>query len=116
MQKQINQLIHLPFWPKMGWVIFLPIFGTFSLTTTLRRKGKAERPIEPVKRFIESGFFHSRSHLRRELLRYIQEENEKVHSTIWELPAERLAKEQEFLRPLPEKSLELARVERQRSI
>ena len=34
MQKQINQLIHLPFWPKMGWVIFFAIFGTFSLTTT----------------------------------------------------------------------------------
>jgi hypothetical protein len=35
MQKQINQLILLPFWPKIGWVIFLPIFGTFSLTTTI---------------------------------------------------------------------------------
>jgi len=41
MQKQINQLIHLPFWPKMGWVIFFAIFGTFSLTTTAGSPGMA---------------------------------------------------------------------------
>jgi len=97
------------------WQRFEAYYGfktRLSMAYRAQTKGKVERPIEPVKRFIESGVFLSRGHLRRELHRYIQEENEKVHSTTRERPVERLAKEREFLLPLPEKSLDLARVER----
>jgi transposase len=53
-------------------------------------KGKVERPIDPLKRFLESEVFLPREHLRRELQKFIQEDNEKVHSTTREKPVDRL--------------------------
>jgi hypothetical protein len=77
-------------------------------------KGKIERPIDPVKRFIESQVFLSQDHLRDELFRFTHKKNNTVHTTTREKPAERLRKEKAFLRLLPSKSLDMARVERRR--
>lgn len=97
------------------WKRFENYYGfetRLSMAYRAQTKGKVERRIDPVKRFIESEVFLSREHLRRELKRFIQEENEKIHSTTREKPVERLEKERGFLQPLPARPLELARVER----
>jgi transposase len=99
------------------WIRFGAYYGfetRLSMAYRAQTKGKVERPIDPVKRFIASEVFLSREHLRKELKIFIQKENTKIHATTKERPIDRLDKEKKFLQPLPEKSLELARVERRR--
>lgn len=100
-----------------GWKRFESYYGfqtRLSMAYRAQTKGKVERPIDPVKRFIESEVFLSREHLKNELKKFIQEENGKVHSTTRERPMERLEKERRFLQPLAEWPIEFARVERRR--
>jgi len=97
------------------WKRFESYYGfktRLSMAYRAQTKGKIERPIDPLKRFIESEVFLSREHLRKELKKFIQEENGKVHSTTRERPVERLEKERIFLQPLPERPIEFARIER----
>jgi len=99
------------------WIRFAAYYGfdtRLSMAYRAQTKGKVERPIDPVKRFIASEVFLSREHLRKELKMFIEGENEKIHSTTRERPIDRLEKERRFLQPLPERPLELARVERRR--
>jgi len=99
------------------WRRFESYYGfqsRLSMAYRAQTKGKVERPIDPVKRFIESEVFLSREHLRNELKKFIQEENGRIHATTRERPRERLEKEQRFLQPLPERPIEFARAERRR--
>jgi len=99
------------------WIRFGVYYGfetRLSMAYRAQTKGKVERPIDPVKRFIASEVFLSREHLRKELRMFIEGENKKIHSTTRERPIDRLEKERKFLQPLPERALELARLERRR--
>lgn len=99
------------------WKRFESYYGfetRLSMAYRAQTKGKVEKPFDPVKRFIESEVFLSREHLRRELKKYIREQNEKVHTTIGERPIERFEKEKHFLQPLPGRPLKLAKVDRRK--
>ncbi|MFQ6110205.1 MAG: IS21 family transposase [Candidatus Aminicenantales bacterium] len=99
------------------WMRFSAHYGfetRLSMAYRAQTKGKVERPIDPVKRFIASEVFLSREHLRKELRMFIEGENKKIHSTTKERPIDRLEKERKFLQSLPERALELARLERRR--
>ena len=99
------------------WERFAAHYGfstKLSVVYRAQTKGKVEKPIEPLKRFLESNVYLSRDHLRKELQKFIEVANARVHSTTMERPIDRLEKEKAFLQPLPARGMEMARVERRR--
>ena len=99
------------------WSRFQIYYGfnsRLSMAYRTQTKGKIERPIDPVKRFIESNIFLDKIHLREELQKEIIRQNKTVHSTTKQTPQERFAKEKPFLRLLPSHPYDFARPEKKK--
>lgn len=99
------------------WKKFESYYGfetKLSMVWRAQTKGKVEKPIEPVKRFIESNIFLNKEHLREELKKEIGRWNRKVHSTTKQTPEERFQQEKPFLQALPVKPYDFARVEKRK--
>lgn len=86
------------------WDKFASYYGfktSLAMVARGQTKGKVERPIEPIKRFIRTSTFLCRQHLRKELQKFLNKVNNTKHSTTREEPAQRLCKEKNFLMELP---------------
>jgi len=96
------------------WKWFEGYYGfktKLSMVYRAQTKGKVERPIEPIKRFIESNIFLNKEHLREELRKEIERCNRREHSTTKQSPDERFKQELDFIQPLPLKPFDFARIE-----
>lgn len=95
------------------WEKFAAHYGfetSLAMAGRAPTKGKVEKQIDPIKRFIRSNTFLSREHFRKELQKFLQELNNRDHSTTKESPVERLDKEKNFLLELPERPIGLPEI------